>query len=229
MLAATQESRLLAMGPRLRRLGLTAHITFSVGWIGAVAGFLALSIAGLWSTSNETARSAYIAMDLVGRFVIVPMSLVALATGLIQSLGTKWGLFRHYWVLVKFLLTLFATIALMLHQFTAVAEAARLASAMAIGALPSSELHVVGKQLVADSSLALVLLLTTTALAVYKPWGPTSYGRRLQSEVRRGEGRVPTDAAVDPGLRVFVGVIGALVLSFVIAHLTGHGLGHHGH
>ena len=63
-------------------------------------------------------RAAYIAMELTGWFVIVPLSLASLLTGLVQSLGTTWGLFRHYWVLVKFLLTIGATIVLLLHMPT---------------------------------------------------------------------------------------------------------------
>src|SRR5713226_5007653 len=94
------------MTPRLRKLALTTHITLSVGWLGAVAGFLVLSIAGLTSQDAEVVRGAYLAMNLIGLFVIVPMSLAALATGVVQALATEWGLLRHYWVLVKFLLTI---------------------------------------------------------------------------------------------------------------------------
>lgn len=47
-----------AMTARVRKLALTAHITFSVGWLGAVAGFLALSIAGLVSQDDEMVRGA---------------------------------------------------------------------------------------------------------------------------------------------------------------------------
>jgi hypothetical protein len=99
------------MTPLLRKFVLTAHVTCSVGWLGAVASFLALSIAGLTSQDAQAVRGAYLAMDLIGLFIIVPMSLAALATGLVQALGSQWGLLRHYWVLVKFLLAIFATIA----------------------------------------------------------------------------------------------------------------------
>jgi hypothetical protein len=37
----------MAMTPRLRKFALTAHVTSSVGWLGAVAAFLALAVAGL--------------------------------------------------------------------------------------------------------------------------------------------------------------------------------------
>lgn len=120
----------------LQKLNLTAHVTCSVGWLGAVASFLVLSIAGLTSQNKEIVRAAYLAMNLVGQFIIVPLSLAALLTGLVQSLGSHWGLFRHYWVIVKFTLTIGATLLLLLHQFTAVAGAARRVSGTATGTLP---------------------------------------------------------------------------------------------
>lgn len=85
------------MTPQLRKLALTAHVTSSVGWLGAVAGFLALALTGLTSEDNQMARAAYLAMELYCWFVIVPLSLTSPLTGVVQSLGTTWGLFRHYW------------------------------------------------------------------------------------------------------------------------------------
>src|SRR5216683_7304225 len=102
------------MTSSLRKLVLTAHVTFSVGWLGAVAAFLVFAIAGLTSQDIQIVRSAYLAMDLTARFVIVPLAFASLVSGLIQSLGTPWGLLRHYWVLLKLLLTTFATIVLLM-------------------------------------------------------------------------------------------------------------------
>jgi hypothetical protein len=98
----------------LRKLLLTTHITLSVGWLGAVAGFLVLSITALTSRDAETVRGAYLAMNLTAWFVIVPFALGSLLTGIIQSLGTTWGLFRHYWVVAKLFFTVVATIVLLL-------------------------------------------------------------------------------------------------------------------
>lgn len=113
------------MMPALRKLTITAHVAFSIGWLGVVAAFLALSIAGLTSHSAEMVRSAYLSMDLIGRFVIVPTCFAALATGLVQALATPWGLFRYYWVATKFGLTILGTFLLLMHQFRAVAQAAK--------------------------------------------------------------------------------------------------------
>ena len=106
----------MTMTPRLRKFALTAHVTSSVGWLGAVAGFLALAVAGLTSQDAQMVRAADLAMELTGWFVIVPLSLASLLTGLVMSLGTRWGLFRHYWVLAKLLINVFATIVLLGHM-----------------------------------------------------------------------------------------------------------------
>lgn len=85
----------MMMTPALRKFGLTAHVSSSVGWFGAVAGFLALAVSGLTSRDAQVVRAVYLAMNLIGWSVIVPLSLASLLTGVVQSLGTPWGLFRH--------------------------------------------------------------------------------------------------------------------------------------
>ncbi len=166
------------MSPDLRKLALTVHVTSSVGWLGAVAGFLALAIAGLVSENSQTVRGAYIAMELTARFVIVPLSFASLLTGLLQSLGSKWGLFRHYWVLAKLLINVLATIVLLIYMETF--------SFMAgVAADPSADLGVVRNgSPVLHGGAGLLLLLVATTLAVYKPRGVTRYGQRKQHEQR---------------------------------------------
>src|SRR5256886_15319227 len=126
------------MRPSLRKLTITAHVTFSVGWLGAVPAFLVLSIAGLTSHDPEVVRGAYLSMDLISRFVIIPLCFAALMTGLLQALGTPWGLFRYYWIVMKFGLAVFATIALLIHQFAVMGVAAKGGSGAAAGTLFSA-------------------------------------------------------------------------------------------
>ncbi len=163
----------------LRKFALTAHVTFSVGLLGAVAAFLALAVSGLTTTDERAVRAAYLAMGFIARFVIVPSALASLLSGLIQSLGTRWGLFRHYWILVKLLLTVFATIVLLI-KMEMIGDAARLA---AEAALPG-DLRVLGIQLLVHAAGGLVVLLVPVLLSVYKPPGLTSYGWRKQREQR---------------------------------------------
>jgi hypothetical protein len=215
------------MTPALRKLTITAHVTFSVGWLGAVAAFLVLSIAGLTSHDPETVRGAYLSMNLISRFAIIPMCFAALATGLLQALGTPWGLFRYYWIVVKFGLASFATLALLIHQFAVMGVAAKRVSGAAAETLFTAELVPLKTELVRAPGLALLLLIVVTTLGVYKPWGLTRYGRRKQQERRKVQQQ--TDSGTPAGVKVFFAVIGLLVLLFVVLHLTGHGFESHGH
>lgn len=166
----------MTMTPSLRRFALTAHVVSSVGWLGAVAAFLALAVAGLTSQDAQMVRVVYLAAEAITRFVIVPLALASLLTGLVQSLGTSWGLFRHYWVLFKLVLTVLAIAVLLLYTQT-VSYFARVAAATDSaypGGLWSYLLH---------SGGGLLVLLVTTTLSVYKPqgvtpWAAKSRGRR---------------------------------------------------
>ncbi len=171
----------MTMAPRLRRFALTAHVTSSVGWLGAVATSLALAVAGLTSRDAQVVRAAYLALEVIGWFVLVPLSLASLLSGLVQSLGTTWGLFRHYWVLVKLLMNVFATIVLLLYTQTL----SYLAGVAAQTTLPGGDLRGLrSPSPVVHAGAALLLLLVATVLAVYKPRGLTRYGRRKQHEQR---------------------------------------------
>lgn len=215
----------MTMTLRLRKFALTAHVTSSVGWLGAVGGFLALAVAGLMSQDAQLVRATYLAMELTGWFVIVPLSLASLPTGLVMSLGTEWGLFRHYWELAKFLITVLATVLLLVHM----QPVGHLARVVAGTTLARGELAGLRIQLVADAGAALLALLVATALSVYKPRGMTQYGRRKQ-QAQDGAGVVPGRGSIIRTAR-WVKVIGVtaaiLVLLFVVLHLTGRGLGGH--
>ena len=215
------------MTPALRKLTITAHIALSIGWLGAVAAFLALSIAGVTSRDAEVVRGAYLSMDLVSRFVIMPLAFAALATGLFQALGTPWGLLRHYWILFKLGLAIFATAVLVLHQFVAIGVAARRVTGAGSEALFSPDFDALKTELVRAPSLAIVVLLAITTLGVYKPWGLTAYGRRKQQERRPAQ--LPAGSETPRGVKIVFAVVGALVLLFIVLHLTGHGFEVHGH
>jgi hypothetical protein len=169
----------MIMPPRLRKLALTAHVITSVGWFGAVACFLALSVVGLTSRDPETVRGTYLVMEPAAWFVLVPLALASLLTGLIQSLFTTWGLFRHYWVLFKLLINVMATVVLLQYMETFIVLSG-------VAADPGADLAVVrNSSPTLHAALALLLLLVAAALAIYKPWGMTRYGWRKQQDQRR--------------------------------------------
>jgi len=197
----------MVLSPLTRRLALIAHVTSSVGWLGAVAAFLVLSVIGLRTNDSEVLRACYVAMDLLGRYLIVPMSLLALSTGVTQSLITQWGLFRHYWVVAKLVLTVGATALLLLHQYTAVASASKLVLEQA--GFSDALLNALGRQLTMDAVLAIVVLMIATVLSILKPWGA----------IRAGTRSVVWYAGIAGGLALVV---------IIIVHLAGGGTGRHG-
>jgi hypothetical protein len=168
----------MAMAPRLCKFVLAAHITSSVGLLGAIASFLALAVAGLVSHDAPMVRAAYLAMELTAWSVIVPLAFASLLTGIVQSLGTTWGLFRHWWILAKLLLTVFATTVLLLKMKLI----GYVAGAAAETALSSADLRKARVELVIHAGGGLLVLLVPIMLSVYKPRGMTRYGWRKQHE-----------------------------------------------
>lgn len=163
------------MKPGLRKFALSVHLTFSIGWIGAVLMHLALGVAAVTTENVQTIRAAWTAMELTGWYVIVPLAIASLLTGLVMALGTKWGLFRHYWVVISFALTTFATVILLLHMPTvsAMADLAQEAEGAELAALGGDLGH---------PGIGLVVLLVVQVLNLYKPPGLTRYGWRKQQE-----------------------------------------------
>lgn len=224
-LLKTTGSKIPTMNPNLRKLVLTAHLVSSIGWLGAVAAFVVLDIAAMNDINAQAVSAAYLSMALITRFVIVPLALAALLTGLVQALGTPWGLFRHYWVLVKLALTLFATIVL-LQKVAPINFAAAQASKPQLSGIA---LQALGGPLAVHSVGGLLVLLVITTVSVYKPWGLTLYGRRRLRE----QGFEPVPGSSN-AIRFWIFLIAIATFLLLLAaqhlrHASAGILGHHGH
>ncbi len=170
----------MLMPPNVRKLVLAVHLTISIGWIGAVAAYIAFDIVAAAGGDAQQLRISYLAMEQIARYVIVPLAIASLLTGFVVSLGTKWGLIRHYWVVISLALTAFATLVL-LREIRVIGHYADVAghpatSSEALRELPSTLLHSVG---------GIVVLLVILVLNVYKPRGLTRYGRRKEEQRAR--------------------------------------------
>lgn len=165
------------MSPRLRKLTLSIHVAASVGWLGAIVAYVALNVPALTSADDQTVRAAYLMMEPVASYAVVPLAIACLLTGIVQSLGTPWGLFRHYWVVISLLVTVFATTILVLHLPAVSAMADRAAN-------PDSDLSSLNGDLV-HSIGGLLILLLPLVLNIYKPRGMTRYGWRKQRAAAR--------------------------------------------
>lgn len=169
----------MRMSPGVRKSALAVHLAVSVGWIGAAVSYLALGLAAATSRDGETVRGAWLAMELTGWYVIVPLAVASLLTGLVMAVGSRWGLFQHYWVIFSLALTAFATAVLFWHMPTvsSMADEARTADGAALDELGGDLAH---------PGIGLGVLVLILVLNVYKPRGMTAYGLRKQGG-RRAE------------------------------------------
>jgi uncharacterized membrane protein len=161
---------------------LTTHVLASVGWLGAVICFGGLSIVALVSDDPLTVRGAYAVMEQTGWFVMIPLSFASLISGIVQGLGSRWGVLRHYWVIFKLGINGVASVVLVMYMQTL---AALSDDAAAPGADP---LKVASPSPVVHSAGALVLLVVATVLSVYKPRGMTKRGRAAWSRTTEARG-----------------------------------------
>jgi hypothetical protein len=109
-----------------------------------------------------------------------PVGLASLLSGLIMSLGTKWGLVRHYWVLISLVLTIIAPVVLLVET----QRISHFADTAANPATSGEDLRALGSTLVHSVGGAVVLLVILV-LNTYKPRGMTPYGWRKQEEQRK--------------------------------------------
>lgn len=206
------------MTSAVRRFTLTTHVTSSVGWLGAVLVFIALAGIGLASSDERVVRGAYLLMAPAAWFVLVPLAHASLLSGLILSLGTAWGLFRHYWVALKLAITAFATVMLLAYMGT-------FREMAGVAADPVVDLGLVrNPSPLVHGILALVLLVVATVLSTYKPFGMTPYGTH-QLAVARGRQPVPAGVATAAdrvsSVRVLY-LVAALAILVAAAALLAH-------
>lgn len=218
----------MAFAPALRRFTFTTHVTSSVGWVGAVLVFLALAAIGLTSQDEKIVRGAYLVMAPAAWFVLVPLAHAALFSGIVLSLGTPWGLIRHYWVALKLVITAFSTVILLIYMGT-------FRQMASVAADPIVELELVrNPSPLLHSILALVLLVAAIVLAIYKPFGMTPYGMRQQMRASPGApglASAPLQAIAARKPRrweYLLWIVGLAILALIIvSHLLGSG--EHGH
>lgn len=220
----------MTLAPALRKFTFTTHVTSSVGWLGAVIAFLALAAIGLTSPDERTVRGAYLVMAPAAWFVLVPLAHASFFSGIALSLGTTWGLFRHYWIVAKLGITVFATVILLIYMGT-------FRQMAGVAADPVVELGLVrNPSPLVHSILALILLVAATVLGIYKPFGETPYGWRKRDEWRPVSFRssamselagLASKTTSTPRWMYFLAIVAiGMMLLFLLLHLSGRTFHH---
>jgi|tagenome__1003787_1003787.scaffolds.fasta_scaffold20625526_1 hypothetical protein len=161
--------------PKWRKLVLLLHVISAVGWLGMHLGNVTLAITGLVTDDPGTQHTAFRALDLLGGMLLIPISLLAFATGVTLALGTRWGLVRHWWVITKFVLTLIPVILIPLSLLPGYGDLADQVNAAAPGQVV--DVGNTGISLIIAAIVSTTMYLTSVTLSIFKPWGRTKWGR----------------------------------------------------
>lgn len=186
------------LSPRLRKVTLLTHILSGIGWMGADVALFLLLFTGLTTDDGQVAASCYIAVAVFVPLAVPVLSLGMLATGLLLGWGTKWGLLRYWWVVVKLAMGLILTVLMFTALVPGINDMPRpdvTASADAVreslGSAPTD--------LMFPPVVSFAMLGIASVLSVFKPWSRTPWtppGR--PGPARRSSPTGSTDPVVHP-------------------------------
>jgi hypothetical protein len=165
------------MTRQMRKFILFTHILASVSWIGADLVMGVLSFRGLVSDDPQTVATAYGALTMFCVPLLLTLGLLSLTTGVILGLGTRFGLLRYWWVATKLTVNLVLTTLVLVALQPTLSDASTEVATMD-PSLPD-RLSDVSRNMIFPPIVSTSLLLFAAWLSVYKPWGPTPYGRRF--------------------------------------------------
>jgi hypothetical protein len=167
----TMTARTRRLSPTAYKLLLLLHIVVSVGWLGANVGNLTLAITGVTTDDPGTQHATFSAMYVIGGTLLMPVSLLALVSGVLLGLYTKWGLVRYRWVLVKLTLTVIAVVLIPLSLLPGLRDLAAL-----VADTPADRMADLGRlapSVLVAGCVSTTMYVTNVVLSVLKPWGRT--------------------------------------------------------
>ncbi|MFE1251791.1 DUF2269 domain-containing protein [Streptomyces sp. NPDC058735] len=177
-----KKNKRFELSRRVRRLTLAIHVVTSVGWVGLSLSMAVLALMGYTTDDAAVAKGVYYAMYVFDDTAVTVFSITAALSGILLSCGTAWGLLLHWWIVAKWVITLFMTIFAWFVIHPIVMRASE-NTAEAGGAPPRPGWP--ADFLVWSVPLLFALLTAAAVISVYKPWGRTARGRRAPARTRR--------------------------------------------
>lgn len=167
--------------PRARKWILVLHVVSAVGWLGINFADFALAVTGLTTTDPALQHAMLHALVIVGNTLLIPISLLALTTGLVLALGTQWGLLRYKWVIVKLVLTSIAVLLIPVALLPELNALSDLATALPADQLVDTSEHAWG--ILSAAVVSTSMYITNVIMSIVKPGGRTRRGNRARAKV----------------------------------------------
>ena len=155
------------LGALMRKGVLVVHIVSAGAWIGIDVVMGVVIFTALLAEDDNTRALCYRALELFAVWPLFTTGQVCLASGIVLSIGTKWGPVRYWWVVIKLALNIVLTTLVLVALRPGVIEAAEQGRRFAAGE-PAS--LAVG-DLIFPPIVSPTALLIAFVLAVFKPWG----------------------------------------------------------
>jgi hypothetical protein len=174
-----RRARKLTVGQR--RWLLSAHIIFTIAWLGTAFGFIVLGITAVNASDDATLKAAYLMMETLHDTLLWSSALGVLVTGILLSVLTQWGLFRFYWIIVK---EFFTVICMGLGMFGLkgwTASVVALTNAEGLGALHNPQYILDHRLLFLGIVFETIALSSMVIISVFKPWGQRGQSRKRVS------------------------------------------------
>ena len=163
-----------------RNIAVTVHVVAALALLGVSTVVL---VAGLQAATRDDARDAHAVYSLLRLLTFsldLPLAAITLLSGVLLALTSRWGLFRHWWVIAKLAIygaTLIIGLVLISPSLDTMIDVTEAGNTGESGARST---------LIVAAGVQAVILAAAAALGVFKPGRP---------QLRRpgGGGRAATD------------------------------------
>lgn len=153
---------------------MLAHIVCGVGWMGADIVLFILLYTGMTTDDGATAAACYEAVSVFVPVAVPPLSLGMLATGLLLGWGTKWGILRYWWVVVKLSLAVIMVVLVFVSLVPGVNDLSSPDATMSADAVRDS-IGSATSQMMFPPIVSFLMLGTAATLSIFKPWSRTPW------------------------------------------------------
>lgn len=145
------------------------HLVFAIAWFGSA---ISMNLLRYLVEVNDAAGMYCMAkiLEAIDMQILVPGAIGCLLTGFVYGIFTNWGFFKHRWLTVKWVLTLFMILFGTFYIGPMVKENVLIGKAVMEGSGDAAQYWLNVTANAYAGLLQIVLLSIVTIISVYKPW-----------------------------------------------------------
>jgi len=146
------------------------HVLFAGIWVACGVVILAFSLAADNIQNGDRLYMLNYLVDLVDMKILVPSAMLCLLTGLIYSLGTKWGFFKYRWLIFKWIVTVGIIVLGTIFTGPWIEEMVEISLKEGAAAIQNSHYAALDRKQFIMGIFMNGTLIVTVFISVFKPW-----------------------------------------------------------